>query len=84
MANFIINMLNLLLAALGNTLNFLVSFLPDSPFKLLDNSAISEYIDSLNYFFPISEMLSVCELWLVAIATYKLYEIVLRWIKAIE
>lgn len=84
MANFVINMLNLIIAALGNTLNFLVSFLPDSPFQILSNSPISEYVSSLNYFFPIKEMLSVCELWVVAIATYKLYEIVLRWIKAVE
>lgn len=84
MADFIINMLNLIIAALGNTLNFLFSFLPDSPFKILSNSPLGEYVKSLNYFFPIREMLSICELWVVAIATYKLYEIVLRWIKAIE
>lgn len=84
MANFFIGMINGLIKALGAVLGFLFSVLPPSPFKLIDNSPIAQYLPSINWLIPINEMILVGEAWLAAIAAYYLYQIVLRWVKAIE
>lgn len=82
--NFIISLLNLLIKGLGAVLNLLFSFLPSSPFNYLDSSSISEYLSGLNYFIPISTMISISELWLSSIGIYYLYQIAMRWVKAIN
>lgn len=84
MYSFIINLINALIRGLGAVLNLIFGLLPPSPFKLLDNTVIKEYLPSLNYFIPISEIISIGELWLVSISTYYIYQVVLRWIKAVE
>ncbi len=84
MANFLIGMCNGIIKALGLVLGVIFSVLPPSPFKLLDNSPIAKYLPGLNWLLPISEMIVIGEAWLTAIAVYYIYQIVLRWIKAVE
>ncbi len=63
---------------------WVLSFLPHSPFTaLLDAMEELPYLGYLNWFIPVSTFIAIGELWLVAIGTYYLYSIILRWIKAV-
>lgn len=65
-------------------LTFAISMLPASPFvAFIDAVGTIPYLDVLNWFLPISEMLAVGQAWLVAITAYYVISLVLRWIKAI-
>ena len=65
-------------------LNFIAVVLPDSPFNLLDMTPISGYLTSINYFVPVSYMLSLLSAWTAAILTYYGYQCIMRWAKAVE
>lgn len=69
---------------LGDTLESVLDVLPDSPFNLIDNSAVSEYMGFLNWLVPMTEIVAILQLWVVAISTYYVVVVVLRWIKAID
>ena len=63
---------------------WVMSFLPSSPFQSLVNSIGSiPYLMYLNWFFPITECLALLEAWLVAIAIFYLYRMVLSYIHLI-
>jgi hypothetical protein len=68
-------------AAIGDGLVWL---LPTSPFTGLQNSLDSDILGYINYFIPIDQMLSVGAAWLLAIGVYYLFQVVLRWAKAIQ
>lgn len=77
--------------ALSDTLvSFAVSVVelfPASPFAVLDelsNSEVYEWLRMVNWFIPIGTFVSILEGWLVCVAVYYVYQIVLRWIKVIE
>ena len=58
--------------------------LPLSPFtEFLDNFAGIPYLGWLNWFFPVSGCLKVMGVWLVAVGTFYLYSILMRWLKMI-
>ena len=70
---------------MNTILIFVMSGLPDSPFTMLQASpTISRYLRYLNYFVPINFMISVLESWLVAVAIFYVWQVLLRWTKAIE
>jgi len=69
---------------LGDTLESIIELLPDSPFNLINNSAVSEYMGFLNWIVPMSEIVAILQVWTVAVATYYVVVVVLRWIKAID
>lgn len=59
--------------------------LPDSPFVMISkNSQITELLSYLNWVIPIDFMISTLELWLVAVGIFYVWQILLRWVKAIE
>lgn len=85
MYSFFINLINSLIRGLGSVLNLMFSLLPNSPFNYVVNSSvISPYLGYINYFVPVAEILAILEAWCVAIGTYYIIQIVLRWVKAIE
>jgi len=84
MISFIISACNSFIGGLGDVLKALTSILPPSPFTVLDNSVIAEYLPTLNWFIPIGPIVTILETWLLAYASYMIYQIVLRWIKAID
>lgn len=84
MGNFIIDILNFIIKALGSILSLIFSILPPSPFNVINNSIIAEYLPYINYFIPFNEVVVILQTWLFAVGVYYLYQIVLRWIKAIE
>ncbi|MNM42876.1 hypothetical protein D3C81_537260 [compost metagenome] len=84
MANFIVGILNGLIKGLGAILSTLFFFLPPSPFTVIDNSPVAEYLPYINYLLPISEVIVILSAWVTAIGIYYIYQIALRWIKAIK
>lgn len=67
-----------------NFKDVLITVLPLSPFLQIENSLqVPGYVNYLNWFLPIPEMLTVLSAWLFAYALYLLYRIILRWIKAV-
>lgn len=81
-------MLDSLSSLIVSGLQKILSFFPDSPFSVLhDMGVASKYADLLamiNWFIPIYSFVSIMELWLAGIAIYYVWQIVLRWAKAIE
>lgn len=80
----VIEIINLIIKALSDCLNFIFCLLPKSPFKYIDNSPIAEFLSTLNFFIPVAEIIAICQAWLLVIGVYYIYQIVLRWIKAIN
>lgn len=65
--------------------SFLLEFLPTSPFrKAIDLIGNIPYIEAINWFIPIDDMILILMYWGTAITIYYAYMIVLRWIKAID
>lgn len=65
----------------------IVELFPASPFTVLDelgNSEVYEWLRMVNWFIPIGTFVSILEGWLVCVAVYYVYQIVLRWIRVIE
>ena len=84
MGNFFIDLINYLIKGIGSVLSLIFSILPPSPFSIIDNSPIKEYLSYINYFVPINEVIFILQSWLVAVGLYYIYQVALRWIKAIE
>lgn len=70
---------------LNSVAMIVMMILPDSPFQSLSqNATVAKYTGYLNYFIPISFCLGVLEAWLVAVGTFYLWQVILRWTKSIE
>ncbi|ACL75923.1 hypothetical protein [Ruminiclostridium cellulolyticum] len=69
---------------LMSALTWVVQFLPDSPFQLINNSDVQSFMGTLNWILPIGQMVAELQLWISAVAVYYIYQIVLRWIRAID
>lgn len=69
---------------LRNVLSWIVSFLPASPFKLLELTPLKDILGYINYFLPMDFILSSLTAWGSAILIYYAYHIILRWVKAVE
>jgi hypothetical protein len=63
-------------------------FLPYSPFQSFINgsywSALVPYLNAMNYFVPISEMIVITEAWTVCILEYWLWEIIYSVTKSVS
>lgn len=81
MANFFTGMINAGIRGLGAILSWVVNLLPASPFQLIDNSPIQPFIATFNWFVPLNTIIAILELWLIAVGTYYLYMVILRWVK---
>jgi len=84
MGQFVINVINELIRALGSVLNLIFSVLPNSPFKSFSNSGVEEYLSNIAWLIPFPQIIFLLEAWLSAIIIYYLYQIILRWVKAIN
>lgn len=65
--------------------SFVISNLPVSPFKFVI-AAIDDipWLQYMNYFLPVAEMVAILELWLLAITMYYIIMPLARWIKLIQ
>lgn len=72
-------------ALLDAFLSLLLSVFPRSPFAdIISQLEQLPYLGYLNWFMPVSEMLAIGSLWLVAIGVYYLWSVVARWINLIS
>jgi hypothetical protein len=65
----------------------ILKLLPESPFLVLDELTTTDYyqwLKWLNWFIPINTFIAILEAWLVGLGLYYIYQIVLRWVKAIQ
>lgn len=73
---------------LAGGLKTILSFLPDSPLVFLDKLTASgellEWLGMVNWFVPVYTFVGIFEGWLGAVAIYYVYQVVLRWLNAIE
>lgn len=69
---------------LSDCLEWVIDVLPDSPFNALDTSAIEKYLGYINWFIPMDFILTTLTLWLVAVAGYYVWSVVLRFVKAVD
>lgn len=70
-------------------LKAILGFLPDSPVAgMLDdlaaNTQITQMLGMLNWFIPFYLFVPILTAWLGCIALYYVYQVVLRWLHAIE
>lgn len=84
MIDFIVKFINLIIKGIGVAIGLVVGLLPPSPFALIDNSPIAEFIGGLNWIIPISSMVTILSAWVICIGVYYLVMLVLRWVKAID
>lgn len=71
-----------ILNGLAALLSTIVHALPSSPFQGLTAMAIdSKWFGYLAYIVPIGAIVSTLEAWLICIATYYLYMVIMRWVK---
>lgn len=62
-----------------------VSILPKCPLYYLETiPEIKPYLSMLNWFIPVSTMISIALAWLECVAIYYVVQIILRWVKVIE
>lgn len=69
---------------LSDCLEWIIDLLPDSPFQELDYSVIEQYLGYINWVIPVDFILNTLTVWLIAVAGYYCWSVVLRWIKAID
>lgn len=70
-------------------LTAILALLPDSPFSaaldsLANNSAVTNLLGMVNWFIPIYLFVPVLLVWGGCVGVYYVYQIVLRWLRAIE
>lgn len=75
---------NWICETLYDLLKSIIDLLPDSPFQMLNNSPISKYLVYINYFVDFQFIVDTLTLWLVAVAGYYTYSVILRMIKTID
>lgn len=75
----------------GNILNlittlasYVLNIFPRSPFRVvIDSWNVPTQLGWLNWFFPVSGVLNVIAVWLVAVSAYYLVSVIARWVKII-
>lgn len=82
--NLLIDLINFLISGIGLLISTLVNLLPNSPFTILSNLDSIPFLNYLNWIIPIGTFIGIIEVWLIAIATYYLISVALRFAKVIE
>jgi hypothetical protein len=78
------NIVNTLIEGVATLGEWVVSLLPQSPFRMFDNALDSSLLGHINYFIPVSQMMDIFVLWGAAVGGFYAWKLVLRWAKAIQ
>lgn len=76
--------MNFLIEAVALLGEGLTSILPKSPFSALELAFDSDLLRHVNYYVPIKECVDIAVAWGAAILIWYAWQIVLRWVKAIQ
>jgi len=82
MLNILYSFLNGIIKAVGSSLGFLLSLLPNSPFEFSLNVS-SNLLSAICWLFPVPSMIAHIEVFLLAVASYYAVRVVLRWVKVV-
>lgn len=83
MIALLVDLINLIIKAVGIVITTIINILPTSPFLLVDNIELP-YLSELNWVIPFNLFLSILGYWIGAIAVYYGVQIILRWVKVIQ
>lgn len=76
---------NGLMDVTNDILNAILFMLPNSPFADVEiPQEVYQILGYVNYFIPIRAMLAIGASWLAAIGVYYLFQVGLRYVKAIK
>lgn len=84
MWNWFVGGLNNIIAGLANVVKSISSILPESPIKAIDNSPVGQYLGYINWIIPVNAMLVEIGLFCTAVFIYYAWQVILRWLKAVE
>lgn len=77
--------MEMVMGLLNSLLAVVLSILPDSPFKAFTTAMkANESLQYAAYFLPIQQIIAVSEAWLIAITVFYVWQVVLRWVNAID
>ena len=79
-----LDILGFIVDFLSSAFEWIVNNLPDSPFRMLDNTPIQPYLKYINWIIPVDFIIDTLALWLVAVSAYYTWSVVLRWLKTID
>lgn len=69
-------------------ITFIQTFLPASPFQafveLAENSEFGVYLSWVNWFVPVYTFIPILQAWLLCVALYYAFSIILRWLNVID
>lgn len=78
-------LLGTLVSNLQNVVQTVINFLPGSPFqKMIELVDEIPYMAELNWFLPVSEIITVMEIWLAAVSLWLIYQGVLRIARLVQ
>lgn len=78
-------MIETIIEFINGILGDLLSFLPTSPFsEFINTMSTWEWIGWLNWLVPVGDFIKIGEAWLGAVGIYYLWQVVLRWIRAVQ
>ena len=75
---------NWLCDTLYEMLKSIIDLFPYSHFKLLDNTPIHPYLKYINCVIPLDFIVDTLSLWLIAVAGYYTYSVILRALKTVD
>lgn len=79
----LVDLINLIIKAVGIVITTIINILPTSPFLLVEDIELP-YLSELNWVIPFNLFLSILGYWISAIAIYYGVQIILRWVKVIQ
>ncbi|MCC7570924.1 hypothetical protein KO465_06300 [Candidatus Micrarchaeota archaeon] len=77
-----IGLINRIIAGLGSIAQGLLNLLPTSPFQVVQGIDL-EWLQAINYLFPVSQAVAHLQLFVVAVAFYYALRAMLRWAKVV-
>lgn len=81
MGNILIQFVNKMISLIGSAVTAVLSLLPSSPFTFVQ-SIDSEWLNAINWIFPVGTIVSHLEAFCLAVVVYYGLRVLLRWVKA--
>lgn len=80
----LLKLLQSIIDGLATLLVGIINVLPGSPFNGLSAMSIdNKWFGYLCYIVPVPQIMALLEAWGIAVGTFYLYQIILRWVKAV-
>lgn len=80
----LVTIINGLISAISAALSFVVGLLPTSPFTWTPTGAMADWLQTINYFIPLSTMLGIMVTYCTAALVWYAVRGILRLIRTIQ